>query len=75
MNRRWVGNFIVEINQKSDYRPVDGSGKKLEISDWTRVLVTGTPISTRTIKLKETAITVYIWMDGKSRKYFNNLKI
>ena len=67
-----TGDFVAEFNQKSDYYPVDDSGKKLEISDGTRVLVTGTPMSTGTIKPKETGITAYIWMDGKSRKCFIN---
>lgn len=35
------GNYIAEFNQKSDYYPVDKKGKKVELTDGTKVLVTG----------------------------------
>ena len=36
-----VGEYIAEFNQNSDYYPVNKNGKKVELTDGTKVLVTG----------------------------------
>ncbi len=36
-----VGEYIAEFNQKSDYYPVNKNGKKVELPDGMKVLVTG----------------------------------
>lgn len=60
-----TGYFVAEYNQKSDYYPVDSGGKKLEIPDGTKVLVTGITSSWDTLEEENTGIEAVVWKEWK----------
>lgn len=62
MDAAKIGPFVAEFNQNSEYYPVNTNGDKVELSDGTRVLVTGTSVVKSVSKVE--AIVWNEWSRG-----------